>query len=86
VAVPDPRQACDLFREIPGVKTVALDGVPDHGFQVFRLEMDGDGDVGEPTAEIVRQQGWRLRELRRDDRSLEQVFRELTATGAEVAA
>ena len=88
VAVSDPRQACDLFREIPGVKTVALDGVPDNGFQVFRLEMDGEGhgDVGEPTAEIVRQQGWRLRELRRDDKSLEQVFRELTETGAEAAA
>ena len=42
--------------------------------------------MGEPVAEIVRQRGWPLRELRRDDKSLEQVFRELTETAEEVAA
>jgi hypothetical protein len=30
-------------------------------------------------AAVARQRGWPLRELRRDDRNLEQVFRELTA-------
>jgi ABC-2 type transport system ATP-binding protein len=86
VAADDPRRACDLFREIEGVKAVALDGTPRDGFQTFRLELEGDHEIGEPAAEIARREGWRLRELRRDDKSLEQVFRELTETGAGVAA
>jgi hypothetical protein len=35
---------------------------------------------------VARARGWRLRELKRDDRSLEQVFRELTESADEVAA
>jgi ABC-2 type transport system ATP-binding protein len=85
-AADDPRRACDLFRNIEGVTSVALDGSPRDGFQTFRLELGSDMEVGEPAAEIAREEGWRLRELRRDDRSLEQVFRELTETGAEVVA
>jgi ABC-2 type transport system ATP-binding protein len=81
VAADDPRRACDLFREIEGVKAVALDGTLQDGFQTFRLELEGDHEIGEPAAEIARREGWRLRELRRDDKSLEQVFRELTETG-----
>jgi ABC-2 type transport system ATP-binding protein len=55
-------------------------------FYTFRLHLEDGRDVGVPAAEIARQEGWRLRELRRDDKSLEQVFRELTETTAEVAA
>jgi hypothetical protein len=39
--------------------------------------------VGEDVAAAVRERGWPLRELRRDDRNLEQVFRELTGTSAK---
>jgi ABC-2 type transport system ATP-binding protein len=84
-ATPDPGRACELFKQIPGVATVDIhDGAA--GFYTFRLHLEDERDVGEPAAEIVRQEGWRMRELRRDDKSLEQVFRELTETTAEVAA
>ena len=43
-------------------------------------------DVGAAVYEAVRERGWTLRELRRDDKTLEQVFRELTESGTEVAA
>jgi len=52
------------------------------GFHTFRLHLEGDGEIGEAVGELARERGWRLRELRRDDRSLEQVFRELTDTAA----
>ena len=47
---------------------------------------DTVADVGEQVAQATQERGWALRELRRDDRTLEQVFRELTETGAEVTA
>jgi ABC-2 type transport system ATP-binding protein len=56
------------------------------GFHTYRLRLEGDHDVGERVAEIVRDNRWPMRELRRDDKSLEQVFRELTETTGEVAA
>jgi ABC-2 type transport system ATP-binding protein len=85
-SVGDPREAADRLRRIAGVTAVSMAGPPRDGFTTFRLELSGDGEVGEAAAELAREQGWRLRELRRDDKSLEQVFRELTETGAEVAA
>jgi len=73
----------------------ALGGLPDvvaledtdagGGFRTFRLSLEGDRELGEAVAELARERGWRLRELKRDDRSLEQVFRELTAA-SEAAA
>src|SRR5207249_7662085 len=55
------------------------------GFHTFRLALDGDHEIGEAVAELARERGWPLRELRRDDRSLEQVFRELTTAGGAAA-
>ncbi len=87
VAPDDAERARQLFVALPGVSGVETSEAGD-GFHTFRLQLDEDEDheVGEPVAEIVRQNGWPLRELRRDDKSLEQVFRELTETTAEVAA
>ena len=34
--------------------------------------------TGSPVFDAVSSRGWKLRELRRDDKTLEQVFRELT--------
>ena len=85
VAPDDPGAAQALFERLEGVASVERAAAGD-GFVTFRLHLSGDGDVGEPVAEIVRQRGWPLRELRRDDKSLEQVFRELTETAEEEAA
>jgi ABC-2 type transport system ATP-binding protein len=67
---------------VAGVRAVA----EDDGFVTFRLELDGDREVGESVAELARQSGWALRSLRRDDKSLEQVFRDLTETVEEAVA
>ena len=85
VAVPEPETARRTFATLPGVAGVELQHGLD-GFHTYRLRLESDGAFGEAVADIARQHGWRLRELRRDDRSLEQVFRELTTSVVEPAS
>jgi ABC-2 type transport system ATP-binding protein len=78
-------QAGELLRGLDNVAVV--DSSPaDEGFRTFRLQLERDEETGEAVAEIARRQGWAIRELRRDDKSLERVFRELTETVEEVPA
>jgi ABC-2 type transport system ATP-binding protein len=81
----DPDRARAMFEDLPNVKAVEIVG-GEEGFFTYRLQLDKDLETGRAVADIVHRQGWPMRELRRDDRSLEQVFRELTETGEEVAA
>jgi ABC-2 type transport system ATP-binding protein len=81
IAPDDPAQAAVALRSIPGVRHVRSEPVGD-GFHMFQLDLEQDADVGERTARMIQEHGWRMRELRRDDRSLEHVFRELTESGA----
>ena len=85
VAPRDPGAARQDFERLAGVVGVEAEDCGD-GFHTYRLELGADGEIGEAVAELVRARGWRMRELKRDDRSLEQVFRELTASAAGVAA
>jgi ABC-2 type transport system ATP-binding protein len=86
VAPEDPARATQLFQSLPGVEDVEHAGGRD-GFHTFRLRLADDRDVGEAIFEAVRREGWALRELRRDDQTLEQVFRRLTeAPAPEVVA
>lgn len=78
LGVPDPEAAREALALLPGVTDVALSEGAD-GFHTYRLHLEADGGIGEAVSDLARDRGWRLRELRRDDRSLEQVFRELTA-------
>ncbi|MFQ5670147.1 MAG: ATP-binding cassette domain-containing protein [Acidobacteriota bacterium] len=82
----DPGRASELFKKIAGVQTVEIHPAEGERFQTFRLRLADGREVGEQVAAIVREQAWPLRELRRDERSLEQVFRELTGSVEEVAA
>ena len=52
----------------------------------WSLDIDGQADIGAAVYHTVRDRGWTLTELRRNDRTLEQVFRELTEREVEVAA
>jgi ABC-2 type transport system ATP-binding protein len=81
----DPAAAARLFESLPGVTAVEQEPGADR-FQTYRLQLAGKDDIGEAVFSAVRERGWVLRELRRDDKTLEQVFREVTAVGAEVAA
>ena len=85
IAPRDPGAARQDFERLAGVVGVEAADCGD-GFHTYRLELGADGEIGEAVAELVRARGWRMRELKRDDRSLEQVFRELTASAAGVAA
>jgi ABC-2 type transport system ATP-binding protein len=86
VAADDPGRAREVFEGLAGVIRVDA-GEPDPaGFVTYRLNLEDDRDLGEEVARAASEAGWALRELRRDDRSLEQVFRELTETAAEDAA
>jgi ABC-2 type transport system ATP-binding protein len=81
----DPAGAKGLLGAVDHVGAIESAAAGD-GFHTYRLKLDGDHEIGERVAEIVRDNGWPMRELRRDDKSLEQVFRELTETSGEVAA
>ena len=81
----DPAAARALFESVGHVVEVSTSPAPD-GFHTYRLRLEGNHEVAEQVAEIVRARQWPMRELRRDDKSLEQVFRELTETTGEVAA
>ena len=80
----EPGAARETFERLPGVGRVEAVATRE-GFHGFRLHLADDRDIGELVARTVFERGWSLRELRRDDRTLEQVFRELTE-GKEVPA
>jgi ABC-2 type transport system ATP-binding protein len=86
VARDDPAEARRLFERLPGVAHVEQQHGRDDAYHTYRLRLSGEADVGEAVYDVVRERGWSLRELRRDDKTLEQVFRELTVAGTEVAA
>jgi ABC-2 type transport system ATP-binding protein len=82
----EPSEARRLFEGLPGVAHVEQQDGSDDPYHTYRLRLAGEADVGEAVYEVVRARGWSLRELRRDDKTLEQVFRELTEARTEVAA
>ncbi len=59
---------------VTGVDAVA----GEDGFHTYRLTLAGRDEIGERVAAAIAARGWPLRALRRDDRTLEQVFRELS--------
>ncbi len=75
----DPGRARELFERVDNVRSVEVLDVGE-GYHTLRMELERDEEIGERVAELIRGEGWALRELKRDDRSLEQVFRELTET------
>jgi ABC-2 type transport system ATP-binding protein len=81
----DPSQAAAALERVTGVARVQRAGSAD-GFETFRLHLEGTDEIGEAVFDAAREHGWRLRELRRDDKTLEQVFRELTEASEEAAA
>jgi len=85
LATRDPGATGEELAHIAGVTGVESSDRGD-GFHTFRLGLGPDAEIGEAVADLARGRGWRLRELKRDDRSLEQVFRELTESTAEVLA
>jgi len=82
LSVDNPDEAREVLERVPNVSSARATSLED-GFTTFRLVLDADHEVGEEVAAAVRERGWPLRELRRDDRNLEQVFRELTGTSAK---
>jgi ABC-2 type transport system ATP-binding protein len=74
-----------VLESLPGVAAATYVGQSDR-FHDFRLQMAHEGPLAEAVFETARHRNWTLRELRRDDKTLEQVFRELTEGAARVAA
>jgi ABC-2 type transport system ATP-binding protein len=79
-----PESARSVLAGIPGVHEVELETEAD-GRTTWSLAIDAGTDVGEVVYRTVRDRDWTLTELRRDDRTLEQVFRELTEREVEMA-
>jgi ABC-2 type transport system ATP-binding protein len=69
------------LQAMEGVRDVEL-STGDDGFPTYRVRGQGDkGDLCPAIYDLARQQGWSLRELRRDVRTLETVFNELATAG-----
>ena len=68
-----PPKAEDL-RSFKGVTQVA-----EMGAGIFRLQCDGDADPREQLAELAARNNWGLLELRAEQKTLEEVFVELTS-------
>ena len=81
----DAARARATLERVPHVARV-VPKAAENGFTTFRLELSDEHELGEALGDLVRREGWALRELRRDDRSLEQVFRELGETAVEARA
>jgi ABC-2 type transport system ATP-binding protein len=69
-----------LLRSLSGVRGIEPSRTPD-GHQAYRVLGMGDVDLCPAIYTLARENGWPLRELRRDVRTLETVFNRL-ATGA----
>lgn len=82
LATEDPAAARLALDQLPDVRRVD-EGERDGEFLRYRIELGADRDIGESVFDLARDRGWRLREIRRDERTLEQVFRELTESTME---
>jgi ABC-2 type transport system ATP-binding protein len=67
------------LRSLPGVKSVEP-GRNAEGFPSYRIQGQDKADLCPAIYELARSQGWPLRELRRDVKTLESVFNQLAAT------
>src|SRR6266567_1902826 len=63
VAPRDPGAAREAFARLAGVASVEESDAGD-GFRTYRLQIGAEGEIGEAAGELVRERGWRLRELR----------------------
>ena len=77
--------ARDALAAVPGVRSAVLEAEND-GVATWRLGIDSATDIGAAVYRTVRDRDWTLTELRRDDKTLEQVFRELTKHEVGAAA
>ncbi len=80
-----PEAARDVLAAVPGVHSAVLEAESD-GMATWRLGIDSATDIGADVYRTVRDRDWTLTELRRDDKTLEQVFRELTKREVGAAA
>lgn len=76
VRVPDPKAAAAEIRRIAGVNSVSVRG--DGAWTVFTVQPALGADPRESLYSHAVEQRWPLRELRRSEVSLEQVFAEVT--------
>lgn len=79
-----PTGVDDALRSLSGVEGIEPIETPD-GYPTFRvLGEDTDGiDLCPAIYDLARSEGWPVRELRRDVRTLETVFNELATAGAK---
>lgn len=81
----DPDATRSALATLQGVERVACETLED-GFHRYRLALDGETGPGEAIYDLARRHDWQLRELSRDDKTLEDLFRELTMAQEELPA
>jgi ABC-2 type transport system ATP-binding protein len=73
----DPEAAAAAIARIDHVKKVRFEEM-DHSWVRFHILCDSGSDVREPIAQMAAQYGWPLRDVHRDEPTLEDVFVEMT--------
>jgi ABC-2 type transport system ATP-binding protein len=77
-------QATAELKALPGVRRV--EAIPGGDGWGFRVQAESEQDLRPAVYDLARDNGWALKELRRDVRTLEAVFNELAiAAGGETA-
>ena len=83
------KNVADTLRKLDGITSVKRDAQSGGEFSSWRVIADEDVDLCPTLFEALRQQSWKVAELRQDRKSLESVFREIVAAeaaGAERSA
>jgi len=78
-------EALPRLRSLAGIDEVLLDSKGSMASSYRLLAEDAAEELAPRVAAAVVEQGWRLYELRREERTLEKVFHETSAAGEEVA-
>jgi len=80
-----PNEMSRVIGQVAGVASVSREDVGE-GWQHFAVTPTGDRDVREALAALAAQRGWRLREIRSQAPSLEELYLQITAGEAAARA
>ncbi len=73
----------EAIRALPGVTDVSSEGQGEGGRLRLAVRVSSDQDARPAIFEAIKTNGWTLYELHQEARSLESLFRDLTATESE---
>jgi len=81
-----PAQVASALGSVPGVQAVSAKTAAPHELALYQVAISDDDTVMNSIARTIYEQGWKLREIRPLDMSLEEIFIQLVADEEAAAA